>query len=113
MMETPATGELIEEVVAESSREEAADRLFEAVAATIAPRIPRSTYRLQINKHFNFEDAHAALDYLDALGASDLYISPPFKAQKESLHGYDVIDHTRLNPEIGDREAFDRLTDRL
>src|SRR5262249_19131322 len=66
-----------------------------------AARVPRSTYRLQFNSRFTFRDARAIVDYLDALGVSDAYASSYLKAVPGSLHGYDVVDPTRLNPDIG------------
>ncbi|HZF81563.1 MAG TPA: alpha-amylase family glycosyl hydrolase, partial [Rubrivivax sp.] len=71
--------------------------------------IPRATYRLQFNAGFRLADAQAALPYLALLGISHLYASPLLKARPGSLHGYDVIDPTQLNPEIGDEAAFDAL----
>lgn len=64
-------------------------------------RTPDSTYRLQFNKSFTFRDAHAIVDYLHALGISDCYASSYLTAAPGSPHGYDVVDPTRLNPEIG------------
>ncbi len=71
--------------------------------------IPRATYRLQFNAGFTLEQARAALPYLDALGVSHLYASPLLTARPGSLHGYDVTDPTRLNPEIGTDATFDAL----
>jgi (1->4)-alpha-D-glucan 1-alpha-D-glucosylmutase len=73
------------------------------------PRVPRATYRLQFNRHFTFDDAARLVPYLDALGISDLYASSYLAARPGSLHGYDIIDHGRLNPEVGSAEAYDRL----
>ena len=73
------------------------------------PRIPGCSYRLQLNKGFNFRDATALVDYLDALGATDVYASPFLTARPGSSHGYDVIDHGRLNPEIGTEGDLDAL----
>lgn len=72
----------------------------------IYPRIPTSTYRLQFHAGFTFDDARQILDYLQALGISDIYASPYFQAAPDSTHGYDVADHNRLNPLIGDDAAF-------
>ncbi len=72
-------------------------------------RIPICTYRLQFNKDFNFRDATALVDYLDALGVSDLYASPLLAARPGSTHGYDVVDHGRLNPELGTESDLDAL----
>jgi (1->4)-alpha-D-glucan 1-alpha-D-glucosylmutase len=70
-------------------------------------RIPLATYRLQFNSRFTFADARAIVDYLRALGISDVYASPYLMAVPGSSHGYDVADPTRLNPEVGDTESYD------
>src|SRR5579884_1200281 len=77
------------------------------------PRIPCATYRLQFNKHFTFTDAAAIAGYLHDLGITDCYASPILMARPGSIHGYDVIDHTRLNPEIGTEDEFLRFSDEL
>ncbi|MDQ3804471.1 MAG: malto-oligosyltrehalose synthase [Acidobacteriota bacterium] len=69
-------------------------------------RIPVSTYRLQFNHQFTFRQAAALVDYFRELGVTDLYASPVLKARAGSLHGYDVVDHTKLNPEVGTEEEF-------
>jgi (1->4)-alpha-D-glucan 1-alpha-D-glucosylmutase len=66
-----------------------------------SPRIPLSTYRLQFNGSFTFLDAARLIPYLDKLGITDCYSSPYLKATPGSPHGYDVVDPTVLNPEIG------------
>ncbi len=76
-------------------------------------RIPVATYRLQFNAGFTFDDARRIADYLHELGITDLYASPILKARKGSTHGYDVVDSTALNPELGTEEDFTRLHERL
>ena len=71
------------------------------------PRIPSCTYRLQFNRWFTFAQAREIVPYLDALGVSDTYTSPYFQAGAESLHGYDITDHNKINPVIGSREEYD------
>jgi len=71
------------------------------------PRIPSSTYRLQFNRWFTFAQAREIVPYLHALGVTDAYASPYFQASAESLHGYDITDHNKLNPAIGSREDYD------
>ncbi len=71
--------------------------------------IPRATYRLQLHKDFNFDDAVAALPYLQRLGVSHLYCSPIWRARPGSLHGYDVVAHGEINPELGGRDGFERF----
>ena len=73
---------------------------------TVQARLPVSTYRLQFNSQFTFEQAASLVDYLSDLGITDCYSSPILKARPGSLHGYDVIDHTKLNPELGTEEQF-------
>src|SRR5579864_1192261 len=73
--------------------------------------MPRSTpisatYRLQFNKDFTFQAATNLLDYLFDLGVTHVYASPIFRSRPGSSHGYDVIDPTRLNPEIGSEADF-------
>jgi (1->4)-alpha-D-glucan 1-alpha-D-glucosylmutase len=76
-----------------------------------AARIPAATYRLQLRRDFPLSAASAAIPYLRLLGISDLYLSPLYAARPGSIHGYDIVDHTRLNPELGDAAALRRLLD--
>jgi len=71
--------------------------------------IPRATYRVQLHREFTFRDACAIVPYLAALGISHLYTSPFLKARAGSKHGYDVVDHDALNPEIGTEADLDAL----
>ena len=73
------------------------------------PDLPRATARLQLHKDFRFADATAAIPYLAGLGASHVYASPFLKARPGSTHGYDIVDHSQLNPEIGDEADFERF----
>jgi len=72
-----------------------------------SPRIPTCTYRLQFNRQFTFAQAREIVPYLHALGVSDAYASPYFQARAESLHGYEITDHNKLNATIGSREEYD------
>src|SRR5579862_533820 len=67
----------------------------------LTARIPISTYRLQFNSRFTFDDARAVCAYLHALGISDCYASSYLKAVPGSPHGYDVADPNALNPDLG------------
>ncbi len=69
-----------------------------------------STYRLQLNSSFTFDDAARAVDHLSSLGASHLYLSPILQATPGSTHGYDVIDHGRLADDLGGADGFARLS---
>jgi (1->4)-alpha-D-glucan 1-alpha-D-glucosylmutase len=72
--------------------------------------IPIATYRLQLTENFNFDAAAAIVPYLKALGITHLYASPFMKARQGSTHGYDIVDHTKLNPELGGDAGFERLS---
>ena len=74
---------------------------------------PSATYRLQFNQAFSFDQAAGLVEYLDELGISDIYASPFLMAKPGSQHGYDVTNHARFNPEIGDEESFVRLAQAL
>ena len=74
---------------------------------------PSATYRLQFNKSFTFDDAAGLVDYLDDLGITDIYASPFLMARPGSVHGYDVTDQSRFNPEIGDEASFLQLSESL
>ena len=75
--------------------------------------IPRATYRLQLNRDFTFAQASGVIPYLAELGVSHCYVSPCLKARAGSMHGYDIVDHNSLNPEIGTVEDFDRFVSTL
>jgi (1->4)-alpha-D-glucan 1-alpha-D-glucosylmutase len=68
--------------------------------------VPRATVRLQLHAGFDLRAAASIVPYLDRLGASHVYASPINAARPGSAHGYDVTDHTRINPELGGEEAF-------
>jgi (1->4)-alpha-D-glucan 1-alpha-D-glucosylmutase len=76
-------------------------------------RIPTSTYRIQFGPSFTFHDARRLAPYLRALGVGDLYASPFLAARSGSTHGYDVVDPTRLNRDLGGDAGFDALADEL
>ncbi|GKQ54695.1 malto-oligosyltrehalose synthase [Bradyrhizobium sp. Ce-3] len=77
------------------------------------PAIPIATYRLQLTADFDFDAAAAVAPYLKALGISHVYASPFMKARKGSTHGYDVVDHTKFNPELGGEDGFARFSNAL
>jgi (1->4)-alpha-D-glucan 1-alpha-D-glucosylmutase len=69
-------------------------------------RIPNATYRLQFHQDFGFAQAKEWIDYLHDLGISDVYASPIFKSRAGSMHGYDVVDHSQVDPSLGGEDAF-------
>jgi (1->4)-alpha-D-glucan 1-alpha-D-glucosylmutase len=73
----------------------------------------RATARLQLHKDFTFEDAAATVGYYARLGISHLYASPMLAARAGSTHGYDIVDPTRINPELGGEDGLRRLVARL
>jgi (1->4)-alpha-D-glucan 1-alpha-D-glucosylmutase len=72
-----------------------------------------ATYRLQFNKDFTFRDATKLLDYFSELGITHIYASPILRSRAGSTHGYDVVDPTRLNPELGTEADFFSLQTEL
>lgn len=69
----------------------------------------RATQRLQFHKGFTLDDAVPLVPYFAQLGISHLYASPLLAARAGSMHGYDVVDPTRVNPELGGEAALRRL----
>ena len=74
---------------------------------------PRATYRLQFHKGFTFDDAVKVVPYLARLGVSHVYSSPIQMAAPGSTHGYDIVDHSTINPELGGEDGFRRLSKAL
>ncbi len=75
--------------------------------------VPGSTYRLQLHKDFTFDDASAIAEYLKTLGITHVYCSPYMQAGPGSMHGYDVVDHRKVNEELGGAEAHERFSKHL
>ena len=73
-------------------------------------RVPTSTYRLQIRESFDLNAAATIAGYVHDLGADWLYLSPILKAEKGSDHGYDVVDHSLIDPARGGREGLETLS---
>ncbi|MDP2354880.1 MAG: malto-oligosyltrehalose synthase [Beijerinckiaceae bacterium] len=74
---------------------------------------PGATYRLQFNANFTFADAVAIAPYLASLGVTHVYASPIQKARPSSTHGYDIVDHSTINPELGGEAGFCEFTKAL
>jgi (1->4)-alpha-D-glucan 1-alpha-D-glucosylmutase len=83
-----------------------------AISPLSAPP-PRATYRFQFHRDFTFDDAIPLLPDLARLGISHVYSSPIAKARPGSTHGYDIVDHGAINPELGGEDGFYRLSDAL
>jgi (1->4)-alpha-D-glucan 1-alpha-D-glucosylmutase len=73
------------------------------------PSVPVSTYRLQFHKQFTLRHALELVDYLSRLGVSHVYASPILTARPGSTHGYDIVNHNELNPELGSPADFEAL----
>ncbi|MEU4554538.1 malto-oligosyltrehalose synthase [Micromonospora violae] len=69
----------------------------------------RSTYRIQVRPGFDLDATAAIVDYLADLGVSHLYTAPLLTATPGSQHGYDVVDHRAVSPELGGEAARQRL----
>jgi (1->4)-alpha-D-glucan 1-alpha-D-glucosylmutase len=74
-------------------------------------RPPSATYRLQLHAGFPFGAAEAIVPYLASLGVSHLYLSPVLQAAPGSMHGYDVVDHSRVSEDLGGEPALRGLAD--
>ncbi len=85
-------------------------RLAEQVRENLKQEVgPTATYRLQFHRGFTFQDAAMLAPYLSKLGITHIYASPYLKARSGSLHGYDIVDHTQLNPEVGGEAGFEEF----
>jgi (1->4)-alpha-D-glucan 1-alpha-D-glucosylmutase len=115
----PNVDELKTDVLTEAPEirsERAARALFDAEVRALEEtplRRPAATYRLQVHGGFGLDDVTAVVDYLGDLGITDCYLSPYLDARPGSTHGYDVIDPGRINAEVGDDAAHDRMVARL
>lgn len=76
-------------------------------------RVPRSTYRLQLHAGFTFDDATKIAGYLNELAISHVYSSPYLQASPGSMHGYNVVDHQKVNEELGGEEGLARFCEQL
>ncbi len=74
---------------------------------------PRATMRLQLHRDFTFADATKLVPYMRSLGINHLYSSPILAARPGSMHGYDVIDPTSVNPELGGEPGLRSLVQAL
>jgi len=87
--------------------------LDDGAVSPLARVVPRATVRLQFNKDFTFDQASEILPYLAKLGVSHVYASPILAARPGSMHGYDTIDPSRINPELGGSDGLARFSDAL
>ncbi|WP_437919858.1 malto-oligosyltrehalose synthase [Sphingobacterium sp. LRF_L2] len=76
-------------------------------------RLPLSTYRIQFQQHFTFQDLKQVLPYFQQLGIDTLYASPILRAKSGSTHGYDTVSFDEINPEIGNLQHFKHIRKQL
>lgn len=108
LTETPETPTNATMGPEDSSLDDLARRLLQrALERAKLRNFPATTYRLQFNKDFRFSQATAITGYLATLGITHAYASPYLGAPPGSGHGYDVINHQMLNPEVGSQQEFD------
>jgi (1->4)-alpha-D-glucan 1-alpha-D-glucosylmutase len=88
-------------------------RKFSFFGKSVVDCVPTGTYRFQFHHAFPFAAARAEIPYLVELGISHVYSSPILSARPGSMHGYDTIDYTTINPELGGEEAFLALSHAL
>jgi (1->4)-alpha-D-glucan 1-alpha-D-glucosylmutase len=74
-------------------------------------RVPLSSYRIQVTASFDLDAAAGVVDYVAALGADWLHLSPLLRAEDGSDHGYDVVDHSLVDPARGGAAALGRLAE--
>ncbi len=86
---------------------------IEHLAASGGSVRPLAVYRMQFHSGWRFEDARPLIAYLHKLGVTHLYSSPILKARSGSRHGYDIVDHNAINPELGGEEDFRSLVREL
>ncbi len=77
------------------------------------PSVATSSYRLQFHAQFTLRHALELVDYLARLGVSHVYASPILTARPGSTHGYDIVNHNQINPELGTQEDFEALVSAL
>ncbi|MBW3598167.1 MAG: malto-oligosyltrehalose synthase [Planctomycetes bacterium] len=84
------------------------------MSASPAPaHAPLASYRVQLRSEFGFDDVRRLAPYLRRLGIGDVYFSPLFRAREQSSHGYDVVNHSVIEPAFGGEEALERLAGEL
>ncbi|XVU23387.1 malto-oligosyltrehalose synthase [Actinoplanes sp. CA-054009] len=74
---------------------------------------PSGTYRVQVRPDFPLSATAELADYLADLGVSHLYTAPLLTATPGSSHGYDVVDHSQVNPAIGGWDGLKSLSQAL
>lgn len=114
IVEEPSARQADNEAVDDRGQSDIVDAVFAAVERQLQMQsLPTATYRIQFNQHCTFREIEEFVPYLFALGVSDLYASPFLQARPGSLHGYDVVNHAVINPEIGTRDELQSLRSTL
>lgn len=68
-----------------------------------------ATYRFQLGTDFTLTALSKKLAYFADLGISHLYLSPILRSRSRSSHGYDLVDPTSIDPDLGGLRAFLKL----
>ncbi len=79
----------------------------------VETQAPTSTYRVQFRPGFGFHEGAELAEYLSALGVGAFYASPHFQSGPGSTHGYDVVDPSKLNEELGGEAGYQELHEAL
>jgi (1->4)-alpha-D-glucan 1-alpha-D-glucosylmutase len=108
-LDAMADDERVQRLAALLARARPHPPLLPPLQAAVQAHVPRATYRLQLHAAFTFDDAARVLPYLARLGVSHVYCSPITRAMPGSHHGYDVVAHDEINPELGGAAGFERL----
>src|SRR5262245_28042164 len=105
--ESPTPGEMDSSAESAPAIEHLVPEIIQRVQSLIAQKTrPSSTYRVQFQKEFTFRDAEQVVPYWNELGITHVYASPHLKARSGSVHGYDIVDHTKFNPVLGTDTEF-------
>lgn len=109
-----SNSDALQDASADDSTPHVVDDVIAAVEEQLrTARLPTATYRVQFNDHCSFREIEVIVPYLYTLGVSDLYASPFLQARPGSAHGYDVVNHAAINPEIGTLDELRSLRSAL
>ncbi|GGB87219.1 malto-oligosyltrehalose synthase [Dyadobacter sediminis] len=72
-----------------------------------------ATYRIQFHKAFSFTDFEKWIPYFQKLGVGTIYASPILESTPGSTHGYDGVNPSVIDPEIGTEDQLRELSSSL
>jgi (1->4)-alpha-D-glucan 1-alpha-D-glucosylmutase len=76
-------------------------------------KIPLSTYRIQLNPDFGFKETKNLIPYFKKLGITTIYGSPIQQSRTGSQHGYDMVDFSRIDIQLGREIEFRQLIQQI